>query len=147
MQAFPSLQAFVLGIKTQPTVGSHVSVVHTLLSLHTSASAPRHTPFAHVSPVVQALPSLQTFVLLVKTHPVSTEHESVVQGLLSLQSASDRHSANATAAFDSASLAIAAGMTAAPKHSTINAVRAIRGTLLIAIPPVHLPLGQRAESP
>jgi hypothetical protein len=35
VQAFPSSQAFVLLVKTQPVDGLHVSVVHTLLSLQT----------------------------------------------------------------------------------------------------------------
>jgi len=105
VHAFPSLQEFVLGMKTQPIVGSHVSVVHRFLSLHASAGPPRHTPFAHVSPVVQEFPSLQTFVLLVKTQPTSAEHESVVQGLLSKQSASDWQSENAIACAGSLTVA------------------------------------------
>jgi hypothetical protein len=42
-------------------------------------------PPAHVSPVVQALPSLHEAVLLVKTQPVAGLQVSVVQTLLSLQ--------------------------------------------------------------
>src|SRR5258705_444517 len=42
-------------------------------------------PPPHVSPLVQALPSLQGPVLFVKTHPDGGAHVSVVQPLLSLQ--------------------------------------------------------------
>jgi hypothetical protein len=43
------------------------------------------TPAAHLSPVVQALESLQLEVLLAKTQPVAELQESLVQELLSLQ--------------------------------------------------------------
>jgi hypothetical protein len=42
-------------------------------------------PPPQVSPVVQALPSLQGLVLSVWAHPVPGSHESSVQGLLSSQ--------------------------------------------------------------
>jgi hypothetical protein len=38
VQAFPSSQGFVLFAKTQPDAGAQVSVVHALLSLHTTAA-------------------------------------------------------------------------------------------------------------
>jgi hypothetical protein len=44
-----------------------------------------HVPPEQTSLTVQALPSLQGAVLLVKTHPVAGAQVSVVQGLLSLQ--------------------------------------------------------------
>jgi hypothetical protein len=62
-----------------------VSVVQTLLSLHTTAVAPWHVPPPQVSPVVQAFPSSQALVLFVKTHPVAGLQLSDVHGLLSLQ--------------------------------------------------------------
>jgi hypothetical protein len=37
VHAFPSSQAIVLFVNTQPEAGLHVSVVHTLLSLQTTA--------------------------------------------------------------------------------------------------------------
>jgi hypothetical protein len=84
VQAFPSSQAAVLFVKTQPVAGLHESSVHTLLSSQTIA-VPLHTPPLHVSPLVHALPSSHACVLFVKTHPVAGLHASVVHTLLSLQ--------------------------------------------------------------
>ena len=84
VQALPSSQAIVLFVKTQPVAGLHVSVVHTLLSLQTTAALVLQVPPPQVSPEVQAFPSLQEFVLLVNTQPVAIVQVSVVQGLLSL---------------------------------------------------------------
>ena len=55
-----------------------------LLSAQTIAT-PWHVPPPHVSPLVQALPSLHGLVLLAFTQPVAGLHESFVQPLLSLQ--------------------------------------------------------------
>ena len=86
VQALPSLHGFVLFVKTHPVAGVHVSSVHTLLSLQTSVPVPGwQLPPEHVSPVVQALPSLHGFVLFVKTQPLAGLQVSVVQTLLSLQ--------------------------------------------------------------
>ena len=63
----------------------HVSVVHTLLSLHTTPAPGLQAPPPQVSPVVQAFPSSQAFVLFVKTQPDAGLQLSVVQMLLSLQ--------------------------------------------------------------
>jgi hypothetical protein len=47
---------------------------------------PTHAPALQWSPLVQALPSLQVFAFaFVNTHPTSALQESLVQGLLSLQ--------------------------------------------------------------
>jgi hypothetical protein len=84
VQALPSLHAAVLFVKTQPVAGLQLSVVHGLLSLHTTAVPGLHRPPPHVSPAVQALPSLHAAVLFVKTHPVAGLQLSVVHALLSL---------------------------------------------------------------
>jgi hypothetical protein len=63
VQALPSSQASVLLVNTQPVAGLHVSVVHTLLSLHTVAVPGRQLPPEQTSPVVQAFPSLHAAVL------------------------------------------------------------------------------------
>ena len=85
VQALPSLQDAVLFVLTQPVDGLHESFVHTLLSLQLGAGPPTQMPPAHVSAVVQALPSLQDAVLFVLTQPVDGLHESFVQTLPSLQ--------------------------------------------------------------
>jgi hypothetical protein len=85
VQASPSLQLAVLEVKTQPLAGLQLSSVHGLLSLQTGAEPPTQTLAAHVSLVVQALPSLQLAVLAVKTHPIDGLQLSDVHGLLSLQ--------------------------------------------------------------
>jgi hypothetical protein len=85
VQAFPSSQAAELSAWTQPVRGPQESFVHTLPSLQLSAGPPAQAPLAHASPAVQAFPSLQGFVLLVKTQPTAAEHESLVQALPSLQ--------------------------------------------------------------
>jgi hypothetical protein len=68
-----------------PVAGLHESSVHTLLSLQLTAEPLTQAPAAHVSPVVQALPSSQVAVLFACAHPVAGLQESFVQGLLSLQ--------------------------------------------------------------
>jgi hypothetical protein len=73
-------------VNTQPDVGLHESSVQGLLSLQTVCCPGVPTPFMQTSPVVQALPSLNVFVLsFVNTHPEVGLQESSVQGLLSLQ--------------------------------------------------------------
>ena len=84
VQALPSSQAAALLVNTQPVTELHVSVVQTLLSLHTTA-APLHEPLPHVSPEVQAFPSSQAAVLLVNTQPVAGLQPSVVQAFPSSQ--------------------------------------------------------------
>jgi hypothetical protein len=84
VQALPSLHATVLAELTQPALGSHESLVHTLLSLQLTA-LPTHAPPAHVSPWLQALPSSQPSVLFANMQaPVLTLHESLVHALPSL---------------------------------------------------------------
>jgi hypothetical protein len=85
VQAFPSLQGFELLACTHPFPGSHESVVHGLASLQFAAGPALQVPPPQVSPVVQALPSLQALVLLVWTQPLPGSHESFVHGLLSSQ--------------------------------------------------------------
>jgi hypothetical protein len=85
VHAFPSSQAAVLFVCTQPVAGLHESSVQPLPSLQPSGADPTHTPPEQVSTVVHAFPSLQATVLFVCTHPVAALQESSVQGLLSLQ--------------------------------------------------------------
>src|SRR5436190_14720058 len=85
VQYRPSLHDAVLFVWTQPVAGLHESSVQPLPSLQFGAAPPTQTPPKHVSPVVQALPSLQELVLFVCTQPVAGLHVSSVQGLLSLQ--------------------------------------------------------------
>jgi hypothetical protein len=87
VQAFPSLQGFELFVCTHPLAGSHESVVHGLPSLQFGAGPPLQVPPPQVSPVVQAFPSLQGFVLSVWTQPLPGSHESFVHGLWSSHSA------------------------------------------------------------
>jgi hypothetical protein len=53
----------VFGVKVHPVAGLQPSIVHWLVSLQTIA-VPLQTPPEHRSGFVQALPSLQTAVLL-----------------------------------------------------------------------------------
>ena len=86
VQAFPSVQALVLLVKTHPAAGVHVSVVHGLWSLQSSVPVPGwHVPPPQMSPTVHVLPSEHAFVLFVKTQPLAGLQVSVVQTLLSLQ--------------------------------------------------------------
>ena len=85
VQALPSLHAAVLFAWAQPVAGTHESFVHGLLSLQFVAPPPTQAPAAHVSPVVQALPSLHGAVLFVWTHPETALQESSVHPLPSLQ--------------------------------------------------------------
>ena len=85
VQALPSSQAALFGVKVQPLTGLQLSSVHTLLSLQPSGVPGLQTPLPQVSPCVQALPSLQGAVLLTKVQPPLPSHASVVQGLPSSQ--------------------------------------------------------------
>jgi hypothetical protein len=85
VQAFPSSQAIVLFVKTQPVTGSQLSVVQTLASSQTTAAPALQVPLPQLSPVVQALPSSHASVLFVNTHPVAGLQLSVVQTLPSSQ--------------------------------------------------------------
>jgi hypothetical protein len=86
VQELPSLQDAALLTCLQPVRRSHESVVQTLPSLQLGAGPPRQAPPLQMSPAVQALPSLQVSVLLTYWQsPVVELHESVVQGLPSLQ--------------------------------------------------------------
>ena len=83
VHVFPSLQAAVLFMFTQPVAGLQESSVQTLPSLQLGGGPPTHEPKAQVSLVVHAFPSLQGLVLLVNTQ-TPPWHESVVQTFPSL---------------------------------------------------------------
>jgi hypothetical protein len=85
VQAFRSEQGSALSLWTHPATGSQLSVVQGLLSLQLAAVPGRHVPNAQASPVVQAFPSSQAMVLLLKTQPVAGSQLSVVQRLASSQ--------------------------------------------------------------
>jgi hypothetical protein len=85
VQTLSSLHGAVLFWCVQPVAGLHPSVVQTLPSLQLDAGPPTQLPPEHVSFVVQALPSLQGSLFGVWTHPLAGLQESVVHGLLSLQ--------------------------------------------------------------
>src|SRR5437879_2922618 len=80
VHALPSLQGRVFGAFTQPIAGSHESVVHTFASSQLGGGPPTQTPPAHVSAVVQALPSLQGRVFGVPTHAPAAQVSPEVQG-------------------------------------------------------------------
>src|SRR5437870_1936058 len=84
VQGLPSLQGRVFTAFTQPVAGLQESVVHTLPSLQLGGGPPTQTPAAHVSAVVQALPSLQGRVFGVPpTHAaVPLQVLPLMQGLL-----------------------------------------------------------------
>jgi hypothetical protein len=63
VQSLPSSHGLELLTKRHPVAGSQLSVVHTLLSLHTTG-APAQTPPEQVSPPVHAFPSEHGAVLL-----------------------------------------------------------------------------------
>src|SRR5262249_30744177 len=80
VQAFPSLQAAVLFVWTQPDAGLQVSSVQGLPSSQFGGGPPTHVPAAQGSFVVQALPSLHGAVLFVWTQPLAGLQVSSVQG-------------------------------------------------------------------
>jgi hypothetical protein len=85
VQGLLSLQLAELLEKTHPDDGLHESLVQGLPSLQVTVPEPTHEPFWQELLEVQALLSLQLAVLLANTHPDDGLHESLVQGLLSLQ--------------------------------------------------------------
>ena len=76
---------FACGGFSQPRLVLQESVVQALLSLQLSAAPLTQVPPPQVSLPVQALPSLQGPVLLVRTQPLDELQLSSVQTLLSLQ--------------------------------------------------------------
>jgi len=85
VQALPSSHGALLFAWTHPLAGSHESVVQGLSSSQIGGAPPRQVPLLHVSPVVQALPSLHGALLFAWTHPPAGSQESFVQGLPSSQ--------------------------------------------------------------
>jgi hypothetical protein len=85
VQRFPSSHGLVLGVKTHPEDGSHASSVQGFSSAQWRDPSPLQRPSWQMSPVEQALPSLQGAVLLVWTHPVAGSHPSSVHGFASSQ--------------------------------------------------------------
>src|SRR5437667_443496 len=85
VQAAPSSQGVVLLVCVPAVAWVQPSVVHTLPALQFAAAPPTQLPPEHVSPVVQALPSSQGFVLLVWVQPVAGVQPSVVHTLPSSQ--------------------------------------------------------------
>ena len=71
VQLFPSEQAAVLLVWTQPVAELQVSSVQAFPSSQLSAGPPTHPPPLHASFVVQTLPSSQGAVLFVWTQPVA----------------------------------------------------------------------------
>jgi len=86
LQALPSLQGAVLLACVQPLAGSQLSVVQGLPSSQFTAAPAWHRPEKQVSPLVQALPSLQVPATALCWHPLVPSHESAVHGFLSSQS-------------------------------------------------------------
>ena len=86
VQALPSVQLLpVAGVFRQPPAVVQVSVVHGLLSSQLSV-APVQLPALHLSPVVQASPSVQAVpVSAVFLQPADRSHTSCVHALLSSQ--------------------------------------------------------------
>src|SRR5207245_2677313 len=84
VQGLPAVHGRVLRAFTQPVAGLQESVVHTLPSLQLGGGPPTQTPPAHVSAVVQALPSLQGRVFGVPpTHAAAPSQVlPLMQGLL-----------------------------------------------------------------
>jgi hypothetical protein len=75
----------VFWVLAQPLVGLHESVVQGLLSLQVATAPGIHALLPQTSPTVHAFPSVHGAVFGVLRQPLPSAHESVVQGLLSLQ--------------------------------------------------------------
>ena len=84
VQALPSEHAAVLARCTQPSPSAHESLVQMLPSSQ-PFTLPEHTPFEHVSLMLQTWPSSHNLPLsLVNTQPIALSQVSIVHGLLSL---------------------------------------------------------------
>ena len=82
VKVLPSSHVTLLGRKTQlPVLPSHLSSVHALLSAQRMDAPPTHLPPAHMSALVQALPSLHGLWLLLKLQPFLRSQPSSVHGL------------------------------------------------------------------
>jgi hypothetical protein len=146
VQAFPSSQTFALFVKTQPVAGLQVSVVHPLASLQITGVAPAQLPPPHTSPVVQAFPSSQAFVLFVKTQPVAGLHVSVVQTLLSSQTTGEApaqlpppHTSLVVQAFPSSQAFVLFVKTQPVAGLQVSVVHALVSLQTTTAPPLHAP--------
>lgn len=81
MQTLASLQAPLVGTKTQPVAASQLSAVHGLLSVQFCCGPGTQDPPAQPSPTVQALLSSQVPSLATNEHPVAPKQASTVHGL------------------------------------------------------------------
>src|SRR5204862_545001 len=128
VQALPSLQEAVLFACAQPLAGTQVSSVHGFESSQLGAELPTHAPPEQVSPVVQALPSLQEAVLFACAQPLAGTHESSVHG------------------FESSQFGAAPPMQAPPEHVSpvVQALPSLQDAVLFAC--AQPDAGTRAES-
>jgi hypothetical protein len=86
VQSKPSTFGQVTGVPaTQPVAELQVSAPLQNTPSSQLLAVPTQTPPAHVSPVVQALPSSQAMPFGVCVHPEPVLQESLVHGLLSSQ--------------------------------------------------------------
>jgi len=81
VQGLPSLHAVALVVCWQPAAKSQLSSVQRLLSLHELATPPLQVPAAHVSALVQGLPSSHGAVFGVCRQPALGSQASPVHGL------------------------------------------------------------------
>jgi hypothetical protein len=153
VQALLSLQAAELGEKTHPASGSHVSLVHGLLSLQRSALAPTQVPPAQSSTWVQALSSLQGLVLFVNTQPCAGRHASSVQGLPSAQASAAPPAQTPAAQASSvvqaspSSHGATTGRTVQPTaESQLSAVHGLESLQSTRLPDWHAPAAQTSPS-
>jgi hypothetical protein len=136
---------------TQPLVGSHASSVQRLPSLQTSAAPGWQLLFAHASPLVQALLSVQPSAFAVCVHPPLASQASLVQTLLSSQPSAlpGTHAPLAQRSFTVQSLLSLQGAVLLVKLQPVaglhaSLVQGLPSLQMVAVPGTHAPPPQRS---
>ena len=136
-------------VYAQPLVGSQASSVQMLPSLQTTTEPGWHAPVAQMSPLVQALLSVQDNVLLVCVQPPDALQESVVHRLLSSHASAApgtqtplAHASFVVHALPSVQANVLLVKTQPVAGTQASVVHGLPSLQTTPVPPAHEPLAQ-----
>ena len=145
----PSLQGSVLVANTQPVWLLQLSLVHGLLSPQVTAAPAWQAPLSHMSPEVQALPSVHGTATLMTVQPPLGVQVSTVQALPSLHTTAlpglhlpAAQTSPLVQALPSSHGAVVLLLTQPLVVTHESAVHGLLSLQFTLPPPVHLPLTQ-----
>ena len=146
VQASLSVHALVLLVLVHPSLASHPSLVHGLLSSQLGALPPLQTPATQASPVVHALASSQGTLAAAWVQPLALSQASAVHGLLSSQlgglpptHAPPAQTSGVVHALLSVQLAVLLALVHPSLGSQPSLVHGLLSSQLGGTPPLHTP--------